>query len=98
MRNPTSILAAAIAIGAMAGIGAASAADLAERPYAKAPVVDSPIIGPVGMSAAMPDMASRPTQPVFMDWIPEALSAQTCSFRLRFPKIETDSWVGFSSE
>jgi len=37
MRNSTLILAAAIAIGAMAGVSAASAADLAERPYAKAP-------------------------------------------------------------
>src|SRR5439155_21831391 len=37
MRNSTLILAAAIAIGAMAGVSAASAADLA----AKAPVVDT---------------------------------------------------------
>jgi outer membrane immunogenic protein len=36
MRNSKSIVSAAVAIGAMVGIGAASAADLAARPYTKA--------------------------------------------------------------
>jgi outer membrane immunogenic protein len=42
MRNSRFIVSAALALGAIVGIGAASAADLAARPYTKAPMLVDP--------------------------------------------------------